>query len=165
MDDTVLEQDTTFAGAEARGQSGASPIVTPGQTGGVPITEIQSGTSGVSAPATGGIATLTSPLTAKGDIFVRDATKGTRQAVGADQARLVADSSKTTGLDYIAASTGWGAASGTLSRGAYASYAGQVVSNPPTQAETQALDDAVKLLSKTVAALITDLTTQKLLNV
>lgn len=52
--------------------------------------------------------------------------------------------------------TGWGSPSGTLSRSAYASYAGQTVSNPPTQGEVQALDDAVKLLSQTVAALLTD---------
>ncbi|CAA3004849.1 Hypothetical predicted protein, partial [Olea europaea subsp. europaea] len=53
--------------------------------------------------------------------------------------------------------TGWGAPSGTLNRAAYSSYAGQTVSNPPTQAQMQALDDAVALLSKTVAALLTDL--------
>jgi hypothetical protein len=53
--------------------------------------------------------------------------------------------------------TGWGSPSGTLSRAAYAAYAGQTVSNPPTQGEMQALDDAVKLLSRTVAALLTDL--------
>lgn len=53
--------------------------------------------------------------------------------------------------------TGWGSPSGTLSRAAYAAYAGQTVSNPPTQAQVQALDDAVKLLSQTVAALLTDM--------
>lgn len=53
--------------------------------------------------------------------------------------------------------TGWGSPSGTLSRAAYAAYAGQTVSNPPTQAEVQALDDTVKLLARTVAALLTDL--------
>jgi len=53
--------------------------------------------------------------------------------------------------------SGWGSPSGTLSRAAYASYAGQTVSNPPTQAQMQALDDAVKALSQRVAALLTDL--------
>lgn len=52
--------------------------------------------------------------------------------------------------------TGWGSPSGTLSRAAYAAYAGQTVSNPPTQAEMQTLDDAVKLLSQTFAAWLTD---------
>lgn len=51
----------------------------------------------------------------------------------------------------------WSAPTGTLSRSAYASYAGQTVSNPPTQAEMQALDDAVKALSRAVVGLITDL--------
>lgn len=164
METEVLEQDATFAGADARSQSGASPIVATGTTSGTPITQIDSGTSGISAPNTGGVATILIPLTTKGDLFVRNATQGTRQAVGADKARLVADSSKATGLDYIAASAGWGAASGTLSRAAYAAYAGQTISNPPTDVEVQALDDAVKLLSQTVAALLTDLRTQKLIN-
>ena len=50
----------------------------------------------------------------------------------------------------------WGAPSGTLSRSAYAAYAGQAISSPPTQAQVQALDDAVKALSQAVVALITD---------
>lgn len=51
----------------------------------------------------------------------------------------------------------WTAATGTISRAAYASYAGQTVTNPPTQAEMQALDDAVKAMSQAVVGLITDL--------
>lgn len=35
----------------------------------------------------------------------------------------------------------------------YAGYAGQTVSNPPTQAEVQALDDAVKTLADAFVAL------------
>lgn len=53
--------------------------------------------------------------------------------------------------------TGWGSPSGTLSRAAYAAYAGQNVSAAYVEAEAQATDDAVKLLAQTVAALITDL--------
>lgn len=53
--------------------------------------------------------------------------------------------------------TGWGNPSGTLSRAAYAAYAGQNVSAAYVEAEAQATDDALKLLSQTVAALITDL--------
>lgn len=59
--------------------------------------------------------------------------------------------------------TGWGAASGTLSRAAYASYAGQNVSAAYVEAEAQATDDAVKLLAQVVAALITDLTSHGLI--
>lgn len=51
----------------------------------------------------------------------------------------------------------WTAATGTAARTALASYAGQTVSNPPTQAEMQALDDAVKAISQHVVALINDL--------
>lgn len=51
----------------------------------------------------------------------------------------------------------WTAPTGTLARTALASYAGQTVSNPPTQAEMQALDDAVKAMSQAVVAIITDL--------
>jgi hypothetical protein len=50
----------------------------------------------------------------------------------------------------------WTAATGTASRAALASYAGQTVSATPTQAEVQAIDDAVKAISQAVVALITD---------
>lgn len=42
---------------------------------------------------------------------------------------------------------------------AYTAYAGQTVSNPPTQAQVQALDDAVKALSAVVVTLIARLQT------
>jgi hypothetical protein len=51
----------------------------------------------------------------------------------------------------------WAAATGTESRAALASYAGQTVSNPPTQAQMQATDDAVKAHSQRLVALINDL--------
>lgn len=50
----------------------------------------------------------------------------------------------------------WTAATGTDARTALASYAGQTVSNPPTQAEMQTLDDAVKAVSQHLVALIND---------
>lgn len=53
--------------------------------------------------------------------------------------------------------TVWGAPTGTLARTILASYAGQNISNPPTEAEVQTLDDAVVALSQHVCALITDL--------
>jgi hypothetical protein len=51
----------------------------------------------------------------------------------------------------------WSAATGTEARTALAAYAGQTVSNPPTQAEMQTLDDAVKAIGQHVVALINDL--------
>lgn len=50
----------------------------------------------------------------------------------------------------------WSAATGTEARTALASYAGQVISNPPTQVEVQALDDAVKAISQHLVAFIND---------
>lgn len=67
--------------------------------------------------------------------------------------------------DFISANntqTGWGTPSGTLARTTFASYAGQTVSNPPTQAEVQAIDDALVIVSRRLAALITDLLAIKL---
>lgn len=51
----------------------------------------------------------------------------------------------------------WAAATGTASRATYATYAGQTVSNPPTQTEVQNIDDHVKILSQRVKAIIDDL--------
>lgn len=145
-----------------------------GATG--PSISINTNLSGLSFNTSGSTITLSGTLGAasggtgqssftKGDLLAASAaTTLSKLAVGSDNARLAASSAALTGLIWILASTGWGAASGTLSRAAYTSYAGQTVSNPPTQAEVQQVDDALKLLSQTVAALITDLTTQKLIN-
>lgn len=51
----------------------------------------------------------------------------------------------------------YGLPSGTLDRTTFASFGGQTISNPPTQAEVQAIDDALVLVSQRLAALITDL--------
>lgn len=50
----------------------------------------------------------------------------------------------------------WTASSGTASRAAYASYAAAVISNPPTQAEVQAVANALQAASQALVALITD---------
>lgn len=54
--------------------------------------------------------------------------------------------------------TGWGAASGALSRSALAAYAGQTYTGSYVQATVQATDDALKALAQHFAALVTDLT-------
>ena len=101
----------------------------------------------------------------KGDLLAASAaTTLSKLAAAANNARLATDSGTLTGLIWILASTGWGSPSGTLSRTAYAAYPGQTISNPPTQAEVQTLDDAVKALSQHFAAVITDLLTQKIFN-
>jgi len=63
-----------------------------------------------------------------------------------------------TNLQVVGArKTGWGTASGTAARTAYATYGAPTISNPPTQAEVQALADHVQILSERLKALIDDL--------
>lgn len=146
-----------------------------GQATGPNVT-ISGGTTGMTFTATGNTISLSGTLEeanggtgqssyTKGDLLAASAAAVLQKlAVGADNARLAADSAAATGLAWIAASNGWGAPSGTLSRAAYASYAGQTVSVIPTQAEVQQIDDELKLLSQVVAAILTDLRTQKIFN-
>lgn len=49
--------------------------------------------------------------------------------------------------------TGWTAATGASAKGAYAVYGGTIISNPPTQAQVQAVDAAVVAASKRIVAL------------
>ena len=84
--------------------------------------------------------------------------------IAATQAALVTVQDDVTGLqttvldavlkDQTAA---WETPTGTFARTTFASYAGQTISAIPTQAEVQAVDDAVKGLSERFAALISDL--------
>lgn len=153
---------------------GASSAVTTINGGTGPIVTISGGSTGLSFSTGSSTITLAGTLVAanggtgntsytKGDLLVASAaTVLAKLAAAANDARLTTASGEATGLKWIAASTGWGAASGTLSRAAYVSYAGQTVSATYVQAEAQATDDAVKLLSQVVAAIITDLTTQKI---
>lgn len=51
----------------------------------------------------------------------------------------------------------WAAPTGTASRSTFATYAAPVISNPPTQAEVQAVADATQANSQRLKALIDDL--------
>jgi hypothetical protein len=53
--------------------------------------------------------------------------------------------------------TGWTPATGTATRTTFATFAGQDISATPTEAEVQAIDDHVKILSEHLKALIDDL--------
>lgn len=51
----------------------------------------------------------------------------------------------------------WADATGTLARTTFATFAGQTITNPPTQAEVEAIDDHLVIISQRLAALINDL--------
>lgn len=51
-------------------------------------------------------------------------------------------------------SAGWGAATGTGSKTTFVTYATVAISNPPTQAQVQAISDHLQVLSQHVKALI-----------
>jgi hypothetical protein len=59
--------------------------------------------------------------------------------------------------------TGWVAPTGTATRTTYATYAGQTIAATPTQAEVQAMDDHIKILSERLKAALDDLTTHGLI--
>lgn len=79
--------------------------------------------------------------------------------ITADGAVIDAATAQTTADRKVDKSLGpaWTDSSGTASRAAYAAYAGQIISNPPTQAEVQAIDTAVLDIARHLVALIHDL--------
>lgn len=88
-----------------------------------------------------------------------DATQALADALAAQTTASAALTEAVADTLYVQMDVGaaWTAATGTEARTALASYAGQTVSNPPTQAEMQALDDAVKAISQHLVAAINDL--------
>jgi hypothetical protein len=57
----------------------------------------------------------------------------------------------------VVASSTWIGPTGTASRATFATYNAPTVSNPPTQAEVQAVADALQTISRHMKALIDDL--------
>jgi len=57
----------------------------------------------------------------------------------------------------VVGSSAWTAATGTASRSTFATYTAPTISASPTQAEVQAVADAVQALSRHMKALIDDL--------
>jgi hypothetical protein len=55
--------------------------------------------------------------------------------------------------------SGWANATGTAARTAFATYTAPTISNPPTQAEVQAIANHVQILSQHMKAVIDDLKT------
>lgn len=61
-------------------------------------------------------------------------------------------------------STGWTACTGTALKGGLATYTAPTISNPPTQAEVQAVANAVQTVSRAVKAIIDAGLTSELLD-
>jgi len=144
---------TVNANVGTFGSSSAVPVVTvnaKGQVTAVTTSALgtaatqNTGTSGATVPLLNGTNTWSGAQTVSNPVTATSFKVSTNQVVGAR-------------------ATGWGAASGTLSRSAYAAYAGQTYTGSYVQATAQATDNAIKLLSQTVAALITDLTSHGLI--
>jgi anti-sigma factor RsiW len=55
--------------------------------------------------------------------------------------------------------SGWASATGTADRTAFTTYSAPTISNPPTQAEVQAIANHVQVLSRHMKAMIDDLKT------
>jgi len=100
------------------------------------------------------------------DAAIQAAQDAADAALAAANAQTTADGAVTDAADAMTAAGAkvdkdagplWSAPSGTASRLSLTSYAGQTVSNPPTQSEVQSLDDAVKALGRATVAIITDL--------
>lgn len=67
------------------------------------------------------------------------------------------DYDNTTGTFSVTPAGSYGAPTGALNRSTFATYTAASISNPPTQAEVQAIANALQTASRTLAALITDL--------
>ena len=99
----------------------------------------------------GAIAFPTTPTI--GQIFTFGARKWRWNGVGWEKANVVIANNQVTG----ARMPGWALPTGTVQRTTYASYTAASISNPPTQAQVQALANAVQDVSRVLAALIADL--------
>lgn len=85
-----------------------------------------------------------------------DAISALQEAV---EAGLAAASAQNTADGAVQQDVGpaWDVPTGTAARATFASYTGQTISNPPTQAEVQAHDVHLVMLSQRMAAMVSDL--------
>lgn len=119
-------------------------------------------------PATYGTAGKVATVTvdAKGRVTNVVETNITTTAIGAaPTARLVSAGTGLTGggdlsadrtINVASAGT-YGLPTGTLARAIFATYTAATISNPPTQTEVQAIANALQAVSRTLAALVTDM--------
>lgn len=77
----------------------------------------------------------------------------------ADGAYTLANSAYTLANGKVSKDAGlpWAAPTGTASRAAFATYTAPTISNPPTQAEVQALATALQAHSRALKAVVDDL--------
>lgn len=107
---------------------------------------------------------FTIPSAGTGLLHLRNGGSTTITLTGANGTVNVTNGYYVAGTAVVGArATGWGAASGTLGRAAYASYAGQTMGATYSQSAAQATDDGLKALAQRVAAIITDLTAHGLI--
>lgn len=59
-------------------------------------------------------------------------------------------------VDFLAKLSGWDTPTGTLERTTFATYTAPTITNPPTQAEVQAIANHLQVLSRRLAALVSD---------
>lgn len=126
-----------------------------------PSVVFDGGTSGFSYSTAAPNVSLNSPLTTKGDLYVRNATAGTRQPVGANDTFLVADSTQATGLKWLAGVSGFGAWTGTADKTTHATYPATTASVGYVQAELQGVMDKLKQITEAYKALEDALLTLK----
>ena len=104
---TAPDQIVSLSSGTGISTSGTYPSFTVTNTAPDQIVSLTAG-SGISVSGTypsftiGNSLPFNTPLTTKGDIYVRNASADTRLPVGLDTQMLVADSSTTTGLKWIA---------------------------------------------------------------
>lgn len=164
-----LQLDNDFTHESYGGQESNPPP--PSISGGTAISSFN-GLSGPSVSLDGGSTgyafTTAAPnitLTVSDPAIVRSSISAAKSGVNTDITELTGASQvdvsgvyKKSGTQVVGArKTGWATATGTANRTTFATYAGQTVSATPTQAEVQAIDDHVKILSQRLKALIDDL--------
>lgn len=174
----VRSQPTQFNLGESIGQYRASAQIGPTQTVELSLIKTVISSPSASSSLTAYLAVLlqvgtaSSPSTAEiarfthlGNLLLGNTTGTERLSVtGNIQLTDPADSYKV-GTDNVVGSrkTGWAAPTGTATRSTFATYAGQDITDPPTETEVQNIDDHVKMLSERLKALIDDLTSHGLI--
>jgi hypothetical protein len=140
------------------GSTATDPLLGSVGTGTLSSLSASTTVAGLSISVTNPTTAPAISLTGTPNIAASNVTSGQLDTARLPNTINIATAFQIAGAQVVnARKTGWGSPSGTLSRAAYAAYAGQSVSVGYVQAEAQATDDALKLLARVVAALLTDL--------